>query len=389
MKIYADVLSAGLRAVARSVGGKESTLPVLRHVLLKDDAGELTLTTTDLASVSSTLLQGKADSASNFSVSVPFQTLSDLAAEFGDELLDLSLVSPAEMLRVVCGKNRAQINGFPASEFPSVHRFDVEKSSVSLTLSGREFSRVFDTVLSAAPKGKFSGIGVEGVLMSFSGSEMKIEATDGHQHATYSLPLVKPATDPVDVVLLPGDLANVSKVVGRVDLDVVVVLDLGTNRVSFEQGNWRYSTSLLASRFPDTSQLNSVPIKTTLVLPMAEVQAATARAKAIDAERVLLTGSNGDGGYNLTFTAKTEGDVKGSPIRESSTPILVKETSDLPGDIEVVLGTSLLLRSLHGISMSGSPDVELRYSGPESATFWCVPDLGDQYRLAVMPMHRN
>ena len=106
-------LSRGLAIVGRAVASRP-TLPVLSHVLLSTQDGQLQLAATDLEQFIVCRIGAKVEEEGE--ITVPARLFVDLVNSLPAERIELSL--DEQTLHLQCAKNEADIKGIDAQEFP-------------------------------------------------------------------------------------------------------------------------------------------------------------------------------------------------------------------------------------------------------------------------------
>ena len=99
-------------------------MPILGHVLISGQSGEITITATDLeVQISSSF---KANISDDFSITLPGRKLFDILRSLGDT--DVEIISNDEVVTLKTAKSKFSLQQLPANEFPLFEKPDAEQS---------------------------------------------------------------------------------------------------------------------------------------------------------------------------------------------------------------------------------------------------------------------
>jgi len=113
IEVSQEALFEALTIVGRAIAGR-TTLPVLSHVLIQAEQGQLTLVGSNLE-VFITCPVDSAHVEQDGSIAIPAALLTDLVKNL-DGTIGLNL--DEDILHLTCGKNRANIKGIDANKYP-------------------------------------------------------------------------------------------------------------------------------------------------------------------------------------------------------------------------------------------------------------------------------
>lgn len=116
-------LAQGLSLVAH-VAGKNANLPILSHVLLQTEGGNLRISATNLEMATSVLVRGKVEQPGEFTV--PAKLFQDYIGLLSEGKVELALKN--EQLEIRADGKTTSIKGLVATEFPLIPRLAKELS---------------------------------------------------------------------------------------------------------------------------------------------------------------------------------------------------------------------------------------------------------------------
>src|SRR5574343_1857487 len=117
VNVLQQYLKAALSVALRGVGSK-TTLPVLNNVLLRAKGGKFTISSTNLeiGIVTDCVAQIEAEGETT----IPAKMLADVIGGMANDRITLTLDSKTQTLAVTCGRDKANIKGIEADEFPVI-----------------------------------------------------------------------------------------------------------------------------------------------------------------------------------------------------------------------------------------------------------------------------
>jgi DNA polymerase-3 subunit beta len=256
----------------RAVAPRNSTLPVLSHVLVERARGVTRFTATDLDIRLSytlpsdlpkpftelgkrliTLRSAREDGA----VCVPFQHLA-AASKAADEGSEIT-VTPTE-LRYSFGGNRATLGDFvPTAEFPPSFANDLSTPSIMSEAA----KHAICAALSCASKDETRQI-LLGVMLD--SAKNVVVATDGRQMVVFNAPL-----PPLGQIVIPSKaVRTMSRSIAKAPWAIAVTKGKSEERAAFEirAGNWALEGKLIDGAYPNWQQVIPKQNKKQIVIPL-------------------------------------------------------------------------------------------------------------------------
>ena len=173
-----------LGVVEKSVGGEHTSLPILKHVLLRAQNEKLTLTTTDLELVIEYSLLCKVVREGSFTV--PFQVFYNIVKNLSSERITLeqiagSIDSPQhQTLHIITENYEANIHGQASDDFPIIPVLSEVRGEITLP-----FSVFLEAMSQTSQATLYSDIRPEisGIHIQICDGELAFAATDSFRLA--------------------------------------------------------------------------------------------------------------------------------------------------------------------------------------------------------------
>lgn len=275
-----------LQQVSGALGGRP-TLPILGNLLLKVEAGNLTLTATDLEVelVACIALEGESEPGS---ITVPSRKFLDICRGLPDDAV-ITFSLEGERVTVRSGRSRFTLATLPAADFPNIEDW---QSEVAITLNQGELRSIID-------KTQFSMANqdvryyLNGMLFEIAETTLRSVATDGHRMAVAQTAL--DASFEQQQVIVPRK--GIQELVKLLDApENPVTLQIGHSNIRAEVNNFIYTSKLVDGRFPDYRRVLPQSSSKTLEASCDALRQAFSRAAILSNEkfrgvRVNLAGS--------------------------------------------------------------------------------------------------
>ena len=233
-----------LKPLAAVIGVVErrQTLPVLANVLMQAREGRLTLTATDLEV--ELVAQADLPAETDGEITLPARKLHDILKSLPDEA-EVTLAVDGERALLKSGRSRFQLATLPAHDFPNTGdlRFEAE-----LPLAQAALKRLIERTQFAMAQQDVRFY-LNGLLLDWTGSELRAVATDGHRLALCAVAVEGVTAAPLQVILPRKGVQELGRLLG--DGETPAVLRIGTNHAQVVLGDIRFTTKLIDGKFPD------------------------------------------------------------------------------------------------------------------------------------------
>ncbi len=247
LKILQQDLNLPLQAVSRSVGVKLN-LPVLGNILLETSSGKLKLSSTNLEV--GVIKYINAQILEDGAVTVPAKTLSEVVSSLSNS--EIELQSEGELLKIISGKFKADLNGISSSEFPAIP----EAKDFSVQIPAEVFKDNIPQISFASAVDEGRPV-LTGILTEIKDNKFEAVATDGFRlaHKSYSAENLKE----IDFkALVPrktlDELVKLINEEGGVETVGIATTD-NQNQVIFKIGETVLSSRLIEGVFPSWEKI--------------------------------------------------------------------------------------------------------------------------------------
>ncbi|MDO8498597.1 MAG: DNA polymerase III subunit beta [bacterium] len=249
-----------LQAVARSCGVR-SQLPVLGNILLQAEGGRLKLSATNLeiGVVKSLAVEIEEEGE----VTVPSKTLVEMVGNLPAQTLVFEASS--DQLKISTPAFTSQINGIPATEFPTIPLAGKEVISIDPQILLKALPQV--TFAAAVDEGRPV---LTGILLEIKEKKLQLVATDGYRLAHK---MVNSQQEGGFRVLIPRrTLEEVMRLISEGETDrVQIAVSEDKNQIIFKFGSTQLSSRLIEGQFPAWEKIIPTQIKARVVLERGEV----------------------------------------------------------------------------------------------------------------------
>jgi DNA polymerase-3 subunit beta len=233
-------LSRALRAVARAVGNGK-THPILSGVLLRADGGKLQLTAYDLQIGIQSTIDAMVDTPG--ATVVPHRLLADITGRL-DGTSVVSLTVDGDRVALATAGGSYSLSAASADDFPGLPAVDAAQGTAI------DLAAPLAAVLVAASTDEAKQV-LTGIHLVSDGSELRMEATDGHRLAVRTIPANAPVMD----VIIP------SRAMAQVRHPASFAVDGGHVAIQLDTAT-RMITRTLDGTYPQVQQLIPATFKT-------------------------------------------------------------------------------------------------------------------------------
>ena len=278
IKVGRDILLDALKTIG-GVVDQAQVLPILSHVKLTASGGKLHLVATD--------------SEVEMSCSIPMLEQVDGSAAVavpGRKLLDICRSLPADSaVDITCEAGWAKVVGsgnieftlavLPVAGFPVIDGirdseiFKICESDLSALLQASSFAMAQHDVRHF----------LNGMMMQFSASTLKVVATDGHRLAIDAANLSDGGSCDVSVIVPRKAVLELARLLDGRNDDVVITL--APQHISFATERFTLATCLLEGAYPDCSKLIPSLDGSKAVVSRSEFKSALSRAAVLAKEK--------------------------------------------------------------------------------------------------------
>lgn len=294
-----------------SVVSKKTTIPILGHVLLQAQGGELVVTTTDMDLALVETIPAVVETPG--AVTVSSQMLFDIVRKLPDgAMIELSLNPENEQITLKAGKSRFNLSSLPAEQFPKLTQDDLPF----------KFKTPTQTLQQLIDKAKFAMSSddvryyLNGIYFHTKAEEegmvFRSVATDAHRLACIQMEVPEGAEEIPGIIVGRKTLEEIRKLLDdHKEGDVEV--SLSSRRIQFQLPNSTLSSRLIDGAYPDYEKAiplgnDKAIIVDTKALAQAVDRVATVASTTTDKIRVINM-NIGENVMNLSAGSHELGDA--------------------------------------------------------------------------------
>lgn len=291
-------LAQGLSLVAH-VAGKNANLPILSHVLLQTDGGNLRISATNLEMATSVLVRGKVEQPGEFTV--PSKLFQDYVGLLAEGKVELTLKD--DQLEIRADGKTTSIKGLAATEFPLIPRLAKELSfRIEAEPLRQAISQVAFAVSVSDSRPELGGVAC---FFNAQGGKdsLVMAATDSYRLAERQANLVTGAGSDVEKkCIIP---ARAMQEIGRilsgykdeVGMPQFIEWSMTESQLAVSFGNVELVSRLIEGSFPDYKQIIPKQFRTNCRVKRTELMKAIRAASLFSRQGI----------YDVLFEMSTEG----------------------------------------------------------------------------------
>lgn len=275
INVTRDELLKALTVVG-SVVERRQGKPILTHVLVSAEDGQIVLTGTDLEV--EVVARCVAEVQEPGKVTIP-----------GRKFLDIVRTLPAESvlrcqveggrLRVAMGKSRFQLATLPVEDFPNL--MDIQWDTTLAVARGDLRLAIEKTQFCMAQQDVRYYL--NGVMLEMSGRTVKAVAADGHRLALCVAELGAEVSGERQVIVPRKAITEMARFLG--DGSAPIEVSLSANHIRVVQDNLVFVSKLVDGRFPDYHRVIPQTVKHEVSLPRGPVLEMLARVGVVSTEK--------------------------------------------------------------------------------------------------------
>lgn len=356
-------LLEGIRAAGHAISTR-TALPILGHVLISSQDGELVFSATDHQVGISAVIPAQILEEGEMTV------LATLAAEVFAALPESDVILESNdqfQVKVTCPPAEYQLMGLPPKEFPGLPEVPDE---VWFEIDAKELRQGLKRTSFACSTDELRSI-MMGVFFSFTGDTLRLVATDTHRLAM-DIRVIANGDGEASAVVPSKAVNELSRLLPE---SGTVRIHISHRQVMFQLGHITLTATLIEGQFPNYERVIPTQFDKKWVLPTSLFSPAVKRAAIVgreDMNRVVLKTS----GEKIIIQARA-----GSVGRAYEEVEAVRDGDD----VEVAFNAQFLLDVLNVIETEG---VQIDLFQPLSPAVVRPVDQ-DDYLCVVMPMQVN
>jgi DNA polymerase-3 subunit beta len=311
----------------------------------------------------------EADVSRAGSAVLPARLLLDVARSLPSDQLTMELRSAEQDVELICGPTTFHLRILRAEDFPAL---PTPAADNRVMLPAEAFVQTVSRVARSASRDETRPV-LTGILMSASGTELRMVATDSYRLSVKETTLESPLDGSLEANVPARALQELVRIAQQETGDSVAV-SVGQNQVIFEVGDVVLSSRLIDGQFPNYRQLLPESVEHELRLASNELTDVVRRISLLAQKNAPLRLSFGEG--TLTVSAQTP------DVGEASEAIPVPFHGE---PFEIGFNPEFLRDGLESIE---SDELVLKLISPLRPGLIESPDAGDFVYL-IMPIRLN
>jgi DNA polymerase-3 subunit beta len=261
---------------------RRNTIPILSNVLIRAEAGELSLRATDLdLEVTESIA---ADVGHPGATTVPAHVLYDIVRKLPDGAqVSLEMSGDAGQILIRSGRSRFNLQALPESDFPDLasgdmgHRFTLGAADLKRLIEKTQFA-----ISTEETRYYLNGIYLH-TMESSGRAVLRAVATDGHRLARVETDAPAAAAGMPGVIIPRKAVAEIIKLID--DAGEQVTVELSPNKIRLALGTVVLTSKLIDGTFPDYQRVIPAGNDKRLVVDKGDFAAAVDRVSTISSER--------------------------------------------------------------------------------------------------------
>lgn len=318
-------LLQGLSLVGHTAG-KSANLPILSHVLIKIEDGNVKLSTTNLEMAVSAIVRGRVEQEGSWTV--PAKLFQDYVALLSPGKIEIAL--EGDSLEIRADGKTTKMKGLPASEFPFIPKLATEGGYLLKASALKEaISQVGFAVSASESRPELAGVACFFQGEMGGNDRCVFAATDSYRLSERVLSLERSVNPAGAKCIVPARAMNeigrlLSAYKDEMSVPETVEWQMAESQFVVTYGNVELVSRLIDGSFPDYRQIIPTQFKTTAVVSRQElakaIRAASLFARQglydvhVEIKQSSLIVTSADSGTG-THTAELAAEVQGEPNR--------------------------------------------------------------------------
>ena len=367
LSLSASELLAQLQTVTR-VASTRSAVQALSGVMISavaDSSPELLATDMEIG----LRVPLQAEVSRPGSAVLPARLLLDVARSLPADQLTMELRTAEQDVELICGPTTFHLRTLRAEDFPAL---PTPAADNRVVLPAEAFVQTVSRVARSASRDETRPV-LTGILMSASGTELRMVATDSYRLSVKETTLESPLDGSLEANVPARALQELVRIAQQ-GMGESVAVSVGQNQVIFELGNAVLSSRLIDGQFPNYRQLLPESVEHELRLASAELTDVVRRVSLLAQKNAPLRLGFSEG--TLMVSAQTP------DVGEASESIPVPFHGE---PFEIGFNPEFLRDGLESIE---SEELVLKLISPLRPGLIESPDTGDFVYL-IMPIRLN
>jgi DNA polymerase III subunit beta len=349
--IACDQFVASLGVAARGVSTR-SAIQTLSGVLVRAEGSRVELRATDMELGIRVSVPAQVEREGE--AVVPGRLLLDVVRALPKEELSLEYRSSQQDVEVVSGTAKFHLRTLPLEDFPKLP----EPAGSTMRVPSEAFVETINRVARSASRDE-TRPHLTGVLVSASGKELRMVATDSYRLSVKETSLDQPLEGELEANVPARTLQELGRVAGGDNPEAEIEIAALENQVVFTVGDTVLSSRLVEGRFPNYRQLLPESFEHELRLSTAELLEVVRRISLLAQKNAPLRMAFSDGALEVSAQTPDVGEAseslpvpfKGEPLEIGFNPEFLRDGLESAESDELLLKLISPLRP--GLIQSG------------------------------------
>ena len=349
--IPCDQFVTSLGVAVRGVSTR-SAIQTLSGVLVRAEGGRVELEATDMEL--GIRVSAPAQAEREGEAVVPGRLLLDVVRSLPKDELTLEYRAAEQDVEVVSGTAKFHLRTLPREDFPKLP----EAGGQTMRVPSRAFVETINRVARSASRDE-TRPHLTGVLVSASGQELRMVATDSYRLSVKETSLDQALDGELEANVPARTLQELGRIAGTDDSDAEIEISALENQVVFTVGDTVLSSRLVEGRFPNYRQLLPDTFEHELRLSTAELLEVVRRISLLAQKNAPLRLSFTEGTLEVSAQTPDVGEAseslpvpfKGEPLEIGFNPEFLRDGLESAESDELVLKLISPLRP--GLVQSG------------------------------------
>jgi DNA polymerase-3 subunit beta len=302
--IPCDQFVASLGVAARGVSTR-SAIQTLSGVLVRAEGGRVDLQATDMEL--GIRISAPAKAERDGEAVVPGRLLLDVVRSLPKEELSLEYRSAQQDVEVVSGTAKFHLRTLPLEDFPKLPA----PGGSTMRVPARAFVETINRVARSASRDE-TRPHLTGVLVSASGKELRMVATDSYRLSVKETSLDEPLDGELEANVPARTLQELGRIAGADESGGEIEIAALENQVVFTVGETLLSSRLVEGRFPNYRQLLPETFEHELRLSTAELLEVVRRISLLAQKNAPLRLAFSDGALEVSAQTPDVGEASES-----------------------------------------------------------------------------
>lgn len=255
---------------------RRQTLPVLANFLVQVNAGQLSLTGTDLEV--EMVARSGVDDAQDGELTIPARKLFEIVRALPDGSR-VTLSQSGDKVTVQAGRSRFTLATLPANDFPSV---DEVEATERITVPEAALKELIERTAFAMAQQDVRYY-LNGLLFDLADKTLRCVATDGHRLALCETLLENPVGSKKQIIVPRKGVTELQRLLEGGDR--ALELEIGRNHIRVKRDDVTFTSKLIDGRFPDYAAVIPIGADQEVKLDREIFKAALQRAAILSNEK--------------------------------------------------------------------------------------------------------